>query len=56
MSDNGVGLQAEMDLDTVNLLGLRIVQLLTRQLHGTLRVERQGGTTFAITFPRGKTG
>jgi two-component sensor histidine kinase len=56
VSDNGVGLPAEMDLDTVDSLGLRIVQLLTRQLHGTLRVERQGGTTFAITFPHGRTG
>jgi two-component sensor histidine kinase len=56
VSDNGVGLPAEMDLDTVNSLGLRIVQLLTRQLHGTLSVERHGGTTFAITFPRVRTG
>ncbi|PWH13025.1 MAG: hypothetical protein DDG58_14750 [Ardenticatenia bacterium] len=49
--DNGVGLPADLSFETATSLGLRIVNLLTRQLHGTLRVERDGGTTVLITFP-----
>ncbi|MGQ9786422.1 MAG: histidine kinase N-terminal 7TM domain-containing protein [Anaerolineae bacterium] len=49
--DNGVGLPADLSIETAASLGLRIVSLLTRQLHGTLRVERDGGTTVMITFP-----
>jgi two-component sensor histidine kinase len=51
VSDNGVGLPPELDLEKANSLGLRIVTLLTRQLHGTLRVERGTGTTVVVTFP-----
>ncbi|GEM_PF-2965940 len=51
VSDNGIGLPADLNPETVNSLGLRIVTLLTRQLRGTLRIERDGGTKFTIVFP-----
>ncbi len=51
--DNGIGLPADFSIETAASLGLRIVNLLTRQLHGRLSVERDGGTTIIITFPLG---
>jgi PAS domain S-box-containing protein len=56
VSDNGIGLPADVDIEAINSLGLRIVQLLTRQLRGTLCVGRNGGTAFSITFPRDRPG
>ncbi|MCS7259919.1 MAG: sensor histidine kinase, partial [Anaerolineae bacterium] len=49
--DNGVGLPAEINIETVTSLGLRIVKLLTRQMRGTLHIDRDGGTAVTITFP-----
>jgi len=54
VSDNGIGLPEEMSIETTGSLGLRIVRLLTRQLRGNLTVDRREGTTFTVTFPRGK--
>jgi predicted ATPase/two-component sensor histidine kinase len=50
VSDDGVGLPPDMDITNTNSLGLRLVQDLTEQLHGTLDVRRDAGTTFTITF------
>ena len=36
------------------MLGLRLVNMLTRQLKGTIELDRSGGTTFKITFARPK--
>ena len=47
--DDGVGVPA--DFDVHKSLGLQIVQILTRQLHGELAVERGDGATFRVTFP-----
>jgi two-component sensor histidine kinase len=51
VSDNGVGLPADLDPCSTTSLGLQIVEVLTRQLKGTIEVDRQGGTAFKITFP-----
>jgi two-component sensor histidine kinase len=50
VSDDGVGLSPDMEISSTNSLGLRLVQDLTDQLHGTLDVKRGGGTTFTISF------
>ena len=47
----GVGLPADLDLDTSRSLGLHLVTKLTGQLGGSLDVGRAGGTTFTLTFP-----
>jgi PAS domain S-box-containing protein len=52
VGDNGVGLPEDLVIERTQSLGLRVVQLLTRQLRGTLHVDRQNGTTFTITFPQ----
>ena len=51
VKDNGAGLPADMDLDNLNTLGLRLVRLLTKQLDATLEVERDKGTKFSLVFP-----
>ncbi len=48
VSDNGVGLPA--DWRQSSSLGLRLVQMLTEQVRGTLDVQTDGGTAFTLTF------
>ncbi|MEE9465706.1 MAG: histidine kinase dimerization/phosphoacceptor domain -containing protein [Candidatus Neomarinimicrobiota bacterium] len=50
ISDDGVGLPAEINLDDSDTLGLRLTKLLVRQLGGTLEVSRTPGTEFKITW------
>jgi PAS domain S-box-containing protein len=49
--DNGVGLPADIDSRETKSLGLRLVRLLSKQVHGTLEVKGKEGTTVIITFP-----
>ena len=50
VGDNGPGLPAGLDWRTSSSLGLRLVQMLTEQINGTVEVTTDGGTEFAITF------
>jgi two-component sensor histidine kinase len=51
VSDNGVGLPAEVDLSTTKTLGLQLINVLAcHQLGGQVEVDRRAGTTFTITF------
>lgn len=50
VNDDGIGLPADVDPATTRTLGLNLVSILTRQLQGTLRIERNSGTAFRITF------
>jgi two-component sensor histidine kinase/CheY-like chemotaxis protein len=51
VSDNGVGLPNHIDVQNPSTFGLQLVTLLTQQLEGTIKVNREKGTTFTITFP-----
>jgi two-component sensor histidine kinase len=52
VEDDGVGLPVGFDATQTHSLGLQLVQILTKQLDGTMQVERRDpGTCFAITFP-----
>jgi len=51
LSDNGIGLPADLDPATARTLGLRLVRSLTRQLDGRLEVFRSNGTHFMLTVP-----
>ena len=50
VADDGIGLPPEFDLTTSHSLGLRLVNTLVNQLDGEIRIDRQHGTTFEITF------
>jgi PAS domain S-box-containing protein len=50
VGDNGTGLSQDITLRSAKTFGLRLVNLLTRQLRGTLQVDRDAGTKFIITF------
>ena len=51
VSDDGVGLPPGFDIDKTGTLGLRLIKILTEdQLHGTLEVISDDGTTFNIEF------
>ena len=51
ISDNGVGLPEHIDIQNPSSFGLQLVQLLNKQLAGTIEVNREKGTTFTIEFP-----
>jgi two-component system CheB/CheR fusion protein len=52
VSDDGVGLAAEIDPANVNSMGFQLIQLLAQQLGGNLDVVRDAGSQFIIRFPR----
>jgi len=51
VSDDGVGLPQHIVLGESESLGLQLVEDLTKQLNGSIRVERAFGTRFTISFP-----
>jgi two-component sensor histidine kinase len=53
VTDNGVGLPEEIGFGSTQTLGLRLVGTLVRQIDGSVRVERAGGTGVHITFSGG---
>ncbi|MBW2637470.1 MAG: PAS domain S-box protein, partial [Deltaproteobacteria bacterium] len=48
--DNGIGMPADLDFRKTETLGLQLVDTLITQLDATAEIERNGGTTFRITF------
>lgn len=50
ISDNGIGLPDGFILEQCSSLGLQIVQKLTRQINGSIKVENGKGTKFKIEF------
>lgn len=50
ISDNGVGLPGHIDVQNPSGFGLNLVYLLTQQLEGEVKAQREKGTTFIITF------
>jgi two-component sensor histidine kinase len=50
VKDDGVGLPPGFDINRLNSLGMTIVQTLTSQLHGSLFIEAQNGTSWEIRF------
>lgn len=51
VSDNGVGISDDLDMDQIETLGLRLVSLLSQQLGGTLTIQRRHPTQFSLVFP-----
>lgn len=51
VADTGSGLPAHVNVRDSASFGLQLVNTLVDQLHGTLEVRSDGGTTFSIAFP-----
>jgi len=54
ISDDGQGIPPDMNLAKSESLGLQLVHLLTRQLHGQLDVQRSHPTRFTLKFRMGE--
>jgi len=50
VSDNGVGLPADLSLSKPRSLGMQLVNDLVQQIGGHLEIRRESGTAFAIQF------
>jgi len=51
VSDDGIGLPEDLDLKNTESLGLHLVTILAEsQLHGTIHLDRTGGTTLRVRF------
>ncbi|HUK93228.1 MAG TPA: hypothetical protein VLU98_04245, partial [Methanomicrobiales archaeon] len=55
-ADDGVGLPPGLDVRTLNTLGMKLINGLTRQLGGALENPPGAGTRFRIAFPSGSPG
>jgi two-component sensor histidine kinase len=50
VKDDGVGMPPDLDINTTETLGLQVVDSLITQIHGDLKLIREGGTKFQISF------
>jgi len=50
VSDTGVGVPAHLDFHQAESLGWQLVNTLTEQIQGEIKLDRNGGTKFTITF------
>jgi PAS domain S-box-containing protein len=50
ISDNGVGIPEDLDIENLDSLGMQLVSTLVDQLDGELELKRDGGTEFIIKF------
>jgi len=50
VSDDGVGMPPELDWRKSKSLGLRLIDILSKQLNATVELNREKGTEFKITF------
>jgi len=52
VSDNGIGFPKNLDIQNTDTLGLKLVNILTQQLQGSIKLDRSQGTKFKITFQK----
>jgi len=52
IQDNGIGIPESVDFKSSSGFGFTLVEMLTEQLKGTIRIERGDGTKFILEFAR----
>jgi len=52
LSDNGKGLPKELDISKLNSFGMDVMQLLSKQLKGTFKIDGTNGVNLQIEFPK----
>jgi two-component sensor histidine kinase len=50
ISDDGIGLPADFDIENAESLGLQLVTTLVTQISGELDIDISNGTKFSIVF------
>jgi two-component sensor histidine kinase len=50
VEDNGIGFPMDLDFRNTNSLGMQLVNSLTEQIKGNIKLERDEGTKFIIDF------
>ncbi len=51
VSDDGIGIPAEIDIKKTDSLGLQLLEMLGCQIGGNLVLDRTNGTKFTLSFP-----
>ena len=51
LTDNGIGLPPDFDIDNLNSFGMETIKLLTVEYKGTFKLEGSNGLRIIITFP-----
>jgi len=54
VSDDGVGLPSGIEPQSGETFGMQLIANLVDQLHGSVQVNRDAGTTVRVRFPAGK--
>jgi len=54
ISDDGCGMPEGFDIGASSSLGLRLVRILSKQIHGELSVSNDNGTRFRVIFNKPK--
>jgi PAS domain S-box-containing protein len=50
VADNGIGVPMNIDFQSPNTLGLRLVSILAEQVRGAIELDRREGTRFVVRF------
>jgi two-component sensor histidine kinase/CheY-like chemotaxis protein len=50
IQDNGIGMQKDGDMKKIKTLGLKLIQILTAQIDGNIKISNESGTTYTLSF------
>lgn len=50
VKDDGIGIPENFNLEKSKTYGLKLINLMTKQINGTLKIESKNGTEFRIRF------
>lgn len=52
ISDNGIGLPDNIDINSTDTLGLQLIRMLVNQIDGSIKYIKDDGAHFVINFPK----
>ncbi|MGA9029512.1 MAG: ATP-binding protein, partial [Methanoregula sp.] len=50
-SDDGIGIPDSVTFDRTESLGMQLIKGLTKQINGSIELDRTAGTKYTVTFP-----
>jgi two-component sensor histidine kinase len=50
VSDNGIGISADIDPEKTDTFGMQLIKYLTKQLKATIELDKSNGTVYNLTF------